>query len=62
MGTRAICGEEFADKDMIRICPSPAHPKWLCWRCYKLSLKENQLGDMRRANRFAKIKENRRVK
>ena len=58
----AICGEDFEQKYMECISPSPRNPQWLCWKCYQQGQRENHLAEIRRANRLQKKNENKKPK
>lgn len=63
MGTIRICdrcGEEFDEVFMERFSPSPLHPKYLCWDCYKKSQYEVAKSEIHRRTKLAKINEERK--
>ena len=50
-----ICGKECEERDMEKISPSPAHPKWLCWTCFKNSQYQAKKSDLHRHQRLYMI-------
>lgn len=30
-----ICGKVAPEYEMFKSSPSPSHPQWRCWECYK---------------------------
>lgn len=50
-----ICGEEFEERDMETYSPSPGHPQYICWECYKQSQYEVGKSEIHRMQRRYQI-------
>ena len=55
-----ICGRECDERDMVKISPSPAHPLYRCWFCYKKGQREMHSAEIVRGNRINKVMKTRR--
>lgn len=57
MGTKRICdqcGKECDEAFMEKFSPSPLHPKYICWDCFKKGQYEAAKSEIGRRNRLEK--------